>query len=70
MSKCEQCIVRKFNSLQHLTRDELVRMSACKTSKIIRKGEPLFTEGDYINGVFCIKDGVCKVSKMSIYQEI
>ena len=65
MSKCEQCIVRQFNSLKHLSKEELVRMSACKTSKIIKKGEFLFEEGEHINGVFCIKDGVCKVSKMS-----
>ena len=65
MSKCEQCIVRQFNSLKELSRDEIVRISACKTVKVIRKGEILFDEGDYINGVFCIKDGVCKVSKMS-----
>lgn len=65
MSKCEQCIVRQFNSLKALTKDELVRISACKTSKIIKKGEVLFEEGEHINGVFCIKDGICKVSKMS-----
>lgn len=65
MNKCEQCIVRQFNSLKHLSTEELVRMSACKTSKLIKKGEPLFVEGEHINGVFCIKDGVCKVSKMS-----
>jgi CRP-like cAMP-binding protein len=65
MGKCDQCIVRQFNSLKHLSKDELVRISACKTSKIIKKGEALFEEGDHINGVFCIKDGVCKVSKMS-----
>lgn len=65
MSKCEQCIVRQFNSLKHLTKEELLRMSACKTSKIVKKGTPLFEEGDHINGVFCIKKGVCKVSKMS-----
>jgi CRP-like cAMP-binding protein len=65
MSKCEQCIVRQFNSLKHLTKDEVVRMSSCKTSKMIKKGETLFDEGERINGVYCIKDGVCKVSKMS-----
>jgi len=65
MSKCEQCIVRQFNSLKHLSKDELIRMSNCKTSKTIKKGEFLFNEGEHINGVFCIKDGVCKVSKMS-----
>ena len=65
MSKCNQCIVRQFNSLKHLTKDELIRMSSCKTTRTIKKGEPLFSEGDHVNGVYCIKDGVCKVSKMS-----
>lgn len=65
MSKCEQCIIRQLNSLKELTKDELIRISGCKTSKIIKKGETLFSEGEYINGVFCIKDGVCKVAKMS-----
>ncbi|GFD73672.1 MULTISPECIES: Crp/Fnr family transcriptional regulator [Tenacibaculum] len=65
MSKCEQCIIREFNSLKALTKDELIRITGCKTSKKIKKGEVLFDEGEYINGVFCVKDGVCKVSKMS-----
>ncbi|QTE24010.1 Crp/Fnr family transcriptional regulator [Polaribacter cellanae] len=65
MSKCEQCIVRKFNSLKHLSKEELVRISACKTSLFIKKGESIFEEGEHLNGVFCIKNGVCKVSKMS-----
>ena len=65
MGKCEQCIIRQFNSLKHLSREELVRMSNCKTSKVIKKGEPIFEEGERLKGVFCIKDGVCKVSKMS-----
>lgn len=65
MSKCEQCIVRQFNSLNALTRDELVRISACKVSKTIKKGELIFEEGETLNGVFCVKDGVCKMSKLS-----
>ncbi|WP_166386973.1 MULTISPECIES: Crp/Fnr family transcriptional regulator [unclassified Polaribacter] len=65
MSKCEQCIIRQFNSLQHLTKEELVKISNCKTSKVIKKGEAIFEEGERLKGVFCIKDGVCKVSKMS-----
>lgn len=65
MSKCEQCIIREFNSLKALTKDELIRITGCKTSKSIKKGEILFDEGEYINGVYCIKNGVCKVSKMS-----
>jgi len=65
MSKCEQCIVRQFNSLKELSKNEIIRISSCKTVKMIKKGETLFEEGEHINGVFCIKDGVCKVSKRS-----
>ncbi|TJY36180.1 Crp/Fnr family transcriptional regulator [Pontimicrobium aquaticum] len=65
MSKCEQCIIRQFNSLKSLTKDELVRISACKTSKIVKKGEVIFEEGESLNGVFCIRDGICKLTKLS-----
>lgn len=65
MSKCEQCIVREFSSLKALTKDELLRMAECKTSRIVRKGERIFDEGDRLNGIFCIKDGVCKMTKLS-----
>ncbi|MFK7001315.1 Crp/Fnr family transcriptional regulator [Flavobacterium oreochromis] len=65
MSKCEQCIVRQFSSLKTLTKDELLRMAECKTSYTIKKGEPIFEEGEMTNGVFCIKDGVCKMTKLS-----
>jgi CRP-like cAMP-binding protein len=65
MSKCEQCIVRQLNSLKSLNKEELVRISACKTSRFVKKGEVIFDEGDHLNGVYCISDGICKVSKMS-----
>lgn len=65
MSKCEQCSVRHSNSLKELTHEELVRVTKNKTSKVIKKGEVLFDEGEHINGIFCIRSGVCKVSKMS-----
>jgi len=65
MSKCEQCIVRQLNSLKSLNKEELIRISTCKTSRSIKKGEVIFDEGDHLNGVYCISDGICKVSKMS-----
>jgi CRP-like cAMP-binding protein len=65
MSKCEQCIVREFSSLKALNKDELIRISECKTSKTIKKGETIFEEGENVNGIFCIKDGVCKLTKLS-----
>ncbi len=65
MSKCEQCIVREFSALKTLNKEELVKMSECKTSHTIKKGEVIFEEGDTINGIYCIKDGICKLSKLS-----
>lgn len=65
MSKCEQCIVRELSSLKALNKNELIQLADCKTSYTIKKGEPIFEEGETINGIFCIKDGVCKLSKLS-----
>lgn len=65
MSKCEQCIVRQFSSLKSLNKEELLRMADCKTSYTIKKGEPIFVEGEITKGVFCVKDGICKLSKLS-----
>ena len=65
MSKCEQCIVREFSSLKALTKDELINMSNCKTATTVKKGSALFREGENVNGVYCVKDGVCKMTKLS-----
>jgi CRP-like cAMP-binding protein len=65
MSKCEHCIVREFSSLKALNKDELLKIASCKTSYTIKKGEPIFEEGETVNGIYCIKDGVCKLSKLS-----
>ena len=65
MSKCEQCIVRQFSSLKSLSKEELLKISECKTSYTIKKGDSIFEEGEITNGVYCVKDGVCKLSKLS-----
>ena len=65
MSKCESCIIKEFNALKSLTRDELMRVSACKTGKLYKKGQVIFEEGETLNGVYCVRDGVCKLSKLS-----
>lgn len=65
MSKCDQCIVRDFSALKTLTKNEVIKLADCKTTKTIKKGEMLFEEGAVIGGVFCVKDGVCKLTKLS-----
>ncbi|MCB4798712.1 Crp/Fnr family transcriptional regulator [Tamlana sp. PT2-4] len=65
MSKCEQCAIRQCNALKSLKSYALVGLSGCKTSLSFKKGDVLFQEGDNINGVFCIKQGACKLTKLS-----
>ena len=65
MSNCEQCIVREISSLKALSKDELISMAHCKVSKTVKKGDAIFEEGESVNGVFCVKEGVCKMTKLS-----
>ena len=63
--RCENCIVRQFNDLRALNKEELKKVSDAKITKKIKKGETLFNEGEKLNGIFCVRDGVTKVSKLS-----
>lgn len=65
MPNCEQCIVKEFSSLKALKKEELLKIAECKTMMTIKKGEVIFEEGIPINGIYCVKDGVCKLSKLS-----
>tara|TARA_R110000868_G_scaffold9349_6_gene46776 strand:+ start:1195 stop:1893 length:699 start_codon:yes stop_codon:yes gene_type:complete len=64
-SRCEQCIIRQFNSLRAMSKEELKKVSDTKISKIVKKGESIFEEGEKLNGVFCVRNGVSKLSKLS-----
>ena len=65
MSRCENCIIRQFNSLRAMSKEELKRVSDTKTTKVLKKGESIFGEGEKLNGVFCVREGVSKLSKLS-----
>lgn len=65
MNKCDQCIVRQLTSLKALNKDEVIRLANSKTTYSIKKGDSIFEEGEITNGVFCVKDGVGKLSKLS-----
>lgn len=64
-SRCENCIVRQFNSLRAMNKEELKKVSDSKITRSIRKGQSLFGEGEKLNGVYCVRDGVSKLSKLS-----
>lgn len=64
-SRCENCIVRQFNSLRAMNKEELKKVSDSKTTKTIKKGDSIFEEGEKLNGVYCVRNGVSKLSKLS-----
>ena len=64
-SRCENCIIRQFNSLRAMGKEELKKVSDSKVVKTVKKGESIFEEGDKLNGVFCVREGVSKLSKLS-----
>jgi len=65
MGKCEQCIIKEFNALKTLSEAELIRISDCKKSKIVKKGDVIFEEGELLKGIYCIRSGICKLTKLS-----
>ncbi len=65
MSKCEQCIAKQLNSLNSMTTEELKKVSACKTTRYYKKGDVIFDEGETLHGVFCVRSGVAKLTKLS-----
>lgn len=48
-----------------MSKDELKQVSSKKTTKKIKKGDSLFEEGEKLKGVYCVRDGVSKLSKLS-----
>jgi len=48
-----------------MSKEELKRVSDSKITKSIKKGQAIFEEGEKLNGVFCVRDGVSKLSKLS-----
>ncbi len=48
-----------------MSKEELKRVSDSKITKTIKKGQSIFEEGEKLNGVFCVREGVSKLSKLS-----
>ena len=65
MGRCEHCIARQLSSMNSMTKEELKRVSDCKTTKFYKKGDIIFDEGESLNGVYCVRDGVAKLTKLS-----
>lgn len=51
--------------MRAMNKEELKKVSDSKITKTIKKGESLFEEGDKLGGVYCVRNGVSKLSKLS-----
>jgi len=64
-SECEKCVIRDLNSLNSVSSDELLSISRNKTTLHIKRGEVIFSEGASLKGVYCLRNGKCKLTKLA-----
>jgi len=65
MGNCQQCLIKKFNSFCALQPDELIHLTEQKTEKAFKKGQVIIKEGTLLHGVYCVRNGICKLSKLN-----
>lgn len=62
---CENCLIKELNPFKSLSKKELYDLNKKKTVLHVKRGQPLFVEGSILNGIYCLKSGECKVSKLT-----
>ena len=60
---CTQCSLKEFSVFKDCPENLLNEVFSHKTQKHFKKGEFLVNKNDEFKGVFCIQEGVVKVSK-------
>ena len=60
-SRCATCRIKSQSILRNCSAALLEEISAEKTSQLVRRGQPLLTEGEEAKDIFCIRSGVAKV---------
>jgi len=64
-TECEKCVIKDLNSLQSVQGDELMSVTRSKTTLHFKKGEVIFSEGASLKGVYCLRNGKCKLTKLA-----
>lgn len=65
MTTTSSCKIKQFNSIRHLTKEELFRINNNKQESVHKKGDAIFEEGVNLKGVYFIKSGIVKLIKTS-----
>lgn len=64
-TKCENCIIRQYNALKALSTEELSEINRVKEKISLSKGETIFKEGQRLSGIYCVRNGASKLSKVT-----
>ncbi len=64
-SDCDKCVIRDLNSLHTIPSEELSNINNNKKTIHFKKGESIFSEGNTLKGIYCLRNGKCKLSKLA-----
>lgn len=63
---CATCVSRDISMIRDLSSEEITRLDEVKSCVFFKKGQILFHEGSKPSGVYCIKTGKAKISRLGI----
>jgi CRP-like cAMP-binding protein len=63
---CDSCAIRSSSVFKNLSKDEIELINFEKDYKHFSRGDLLYSEGNRLNGFFCINKGIIKVYKTGI----
>ncbi len=61
---CKECEIQNISIFHYLSQDDIDRISNKKVTTIYKKGQLIFYERNYPNGIYCIQIGKVKVYKI------
>jgi len=61
---CENCNASKKSIFRELGKNDIEKLNSNMNCNFYKKGQVIFFEGNYPDGLFCIRDGKVKVFKM------
>ncbi|MGJ8684671.1 MAG: Crp/Fnr family transcriptional regulator [Nonlabens sp.] len=64
-NKCENCIVRQFSAFKVLNTADLSEINRTKEVVKVAKGDVIFKEGQRLTGIYCVRKGSSKLSKIT-----
>ncbi|WP_405352295.1 Crp/Fnr family transcriptional regulator [Nonlabens sp. Asnod3-H03] len=64
-TKCENCVIRQYNALRVLNTEDLAEINATKKLQSVSKGDMIFKEGQRLSGIYCVRNGATKLSKIT-----